>query len=194
MADIVLFHSALGLRPGLLAAADRMRAAGHAVHTPDLFDGEIFSDYPAGMAKRHAVGIPELIRRGQAAVESLPADLVVAGWSMGTALAMVVATSRPGVRAAVLMHGALPAAAVGATWPRGVPAQLHATAADPYVEDEQVEALAREVRGAGGSFTAFRYPGAGHLFADPDLPEYDPVAAETMWERVGAFLERVPDG
>lgn len=194
MAEIVLFHSALGLRPGLLAAADRLRAAGHAVHTPDLFDGEVFIDYSAGMAKRDAVGIPELIRRGQAAVEPLPAGLVVAGWSMGTALAVVVATSRPGVRAAVLMHGALPAAAVEATWPRGVPAQVHATEADPFVEDEEVEALAQEVKHAGSSFEVFRYPGGGHLFADPDLPEYDPVAAETMWERVGAFLERVPGG
>src|SRR5215204_6597966 len=30
MAEIVLFHSALGVRPGVTAAADRLRAAGHA--------------------------------------------------------------------------------------------------------------------------------------------------------------------
>jgi hypothetical protein len=35
MAEVVLFHSVLGLRPGVIAA-DRLRTAGHTVHTPDL--------------------------------------------------------------------------------------------------------------------------------------------------------------
>ena len=35
MAEVVLFHSALGLRPGVTTAADRLRAAGHKVHAPD---------------------------------------------------------------------------------------------------------------------------------------------------------------
>lgn len=43
MAGVVLFHSALELRPGVTpgvtAAADRLRAAGHTVHTPDYNDG-----------------------------------------------------------------------------------------------------------------------------------------------------------
>jgi hypothetical protein len=36
MAEVVLFHSVLGLRPGVIAAADRLRTGGHTVHTPDL--------------------------------------------------------------------------------------------------------------------------------------------------------------
>ena len=40
MAEVVLFHSVLGLRPVVRAAADRLGAAGHAVHTPDYYDGE----------------------------------------------------------------------------------------------------------------------------------------------------------
>lgn len=44
MAEVVLFHSALGLRTGVAAAADRLRAAGHTVHTPDYYDGEAFDD------------------------------------------------------------------------------------------------------------------------------------------------------
>lgn len=39
MAEIILFHSALGVRPGVTAAADRLRAAGHTVHVPDYYDG-----------------------------------------------------------------------------------------------------------------------------------------------------------
>ena len=42
MADVVLFHHALGLTPGIVAFADELRRAGHTVHTPDLFEGRTF--------------------------------------------------------------------------------------------------------------------------------------------------------
>ena len=48
MAEVVLFHSVLGLRPGVIAAGDRLRVAGHKVHTPDLYDGEVFDDLDDG--------------------------------------------------------------------------------------------------------------------------------------------------
>jgi dienelactone hydrolase len=40
MAEIVLFHSAQGLRPGVHAAADVFRKAGHTVTVPDYYDGD----------------------------------------------------------------------------------------------------------------------------------------------------------
>ena len=40
--NIMLFHSTYGLRPAVREAADRLRAAGHEVWTPDLFDGRTF--------------------------------------------------------------------------------------------------------------------------------------------------------
>jgi dienelactone hydrolase len=54
-----------------------------------------------------------------------------------------------------------------------------------------VAALGDAVRGAGASFEEHSYPGSGHLFADPDLPEYDRASSDAMWERVLAFLDRV---
>ena len=51
VAEVVLFHSVLGLRQGVISAAERLRAAGHEVHTPDLFDGEVFDDIDDGMRK-----------------------------------------------------------------------------------------------------------------------------------------------
>ena len=48
-------------------------------------------------------------------------------------------------------------------------------------------------RGAGAAFEEYTYPGSGHLFTDPDLPEYDRASSEAMWERVLAFLDRVDD-
>lgn len=43
MADVLFFHHTQGLTPGLVAFADRLRAAGHTVHTPDLFGGRTFA-------------------------------------------------------------------------------------------------------------------------------------------------------
>ena len=50
MAEILLLHHVLGLTDGVRALADRFRAAGHTVHTPDLFEGRTFDSIPAGMA------------------------------------------------------------------------------------------------------------------------------------------------
>lgn len=42
MAEVVLFHHAQGLTPGVSAFADKLRHEGHIVHTPDLSDGYTF--------------------------------------------------------------------------------------------------------------------------------------------------------
>ena len=43
MAEILLFHHAQGQTAGFLVFAEALRAAGHTVHTPDLYDGNITS-------------------------------------------------------------------------------------------------------------------------------------------------------
>ena len=197
MAEVVLFHSVLGLRPGVIAAADRLRAAGHTVHTPDLFDGEVFDDLDDGMRKEEAIGFREIARRTEEAVATLPEELVFAGFSMGIVYAEMLAASRPGALGAVLMHGAVPVEGLSEffgveRWPEGVPVQVHYAAGDPWVEaEEEVTPLGEAVRGAGATFEEYVYPGSGHLFADPDVPEYDHASSEAMWERVISFLERI---
>jgi dienelactone hydrolase len=197
MAEVVMFHSVLGLRPGVLGAADRMRAAGHTVHTPDLFEGEVFDDIDDGMRKEESLGYREIARRTEEAVTGLPAGLVFAGFSMGISYAEWLTASRPGALGAVLMHGAVPVEALTEyfgveRWPAGVPVQVHYAVDDPWVEVEQeVVPLGEDVRGAGAEFEEYVYPGSAHLFADPDLAEYDRASSEAMWERVIAFLDRI---
>ena len=66
--EVVVFHSALGLRPALLRWAVRLRAAGHVVHTPDLYDGEVFSDRGAAADKMPQLGFDEILDRSRRAV------------------------------------------------------------------------------------------------------------------------------
>jgi dienelactone hydrolase len=192
MAEVVLFHSALGLRPGVTAAADRLRAAGHNVHTPDYYDGEVFDDLDEGLRKRDELGYAEIAQRARDAVARLPAELVFAGFSLGAMPAELLAATTPGTRGAVLMHAAIPVKGFGVErWPAGVPVQAHYAAEDPWVEAGEVAALGDAVRGAGAAFEEHAYPGSGHLFADPDLPGYDRASSEEMWRRVLDFLDRV---
>lgn len=197
MAEVVVFHSVLGLRPGVLGAAERLRAAGHTVHTPDLFEGDVFDNIDDGMRNEETLGFREIARRTEEAVAGLPAGLVFAGFSMGIPYAERLTASRPGALGAVLMHGAVPVEELTEyfgveRWPEGVPVQVHYAVDDPWVEAErEVAPLGDAVRGAGAEFEEYVYPGSAHLFADPDLTEYDHASAEAMWERVVSFLDRI---
>lgn len=190
--EIVLFHSVLGLRPGVLAWAERLRRAGHTVHTPDLYDGQVFDDMEAGLRAIESLGgIRGVIERSYAAVSALRSDLVYAGFSNGGGSAELLALTRPGARGAILMHAALPLDALGAdAWPAGVPVQIHYAERDPYRDARAVAALAAAARRAGAHCEVWNYPGSGHLFADPDLPDFDERSAELMFRRVLDFLRR----
>ncbi len=98
MAEILLFHHVQGLTPGIVAFADELRAAGHTVHTPDLFGGRTFPTLEEGLAYAKTVGFDSILDRGVAEAEALGPDLVYAGFSMGVKLAQ----TRPGARGALL--------------------------------------------------------------------------------------------
>jgi dienelactone hydrolase len=189
MAHVVLFHHAQGLRDDVLAWADSFREAGHRVETPDLFEGRTFELLDDGIAHRDEVGIPALMGRAGELLEELPSELVYAGFSMGASTAHYFAVTRRGARAALLMHGTAPPAALGgAGWPPEVAAQLHNAAEDAYVDSAGIEAAEQAVREAGAPLESFTYPLRGHLFADPEGPDYDADAAERMLERELALL------
>ncbi len=190
MTHIVLFHSGLGLRPHLTTWRMALEAEGHQVHTPDLYDGEVFDDLRRGIEKRDALGIPELSRRASAAVEKLPDDVIYAGFSLGAASAQALALTREGARGLVMMHAALPLAAFGLTeWPDGLRTQVHVTNSDPWVDRGVVEAL--ETAARPGTLEVFRYPGDAHLFADDGYLDYDAELADAMLERVKRFAASV---
>jgi dienelactone hydrolase len=192
MTTVVLFHSVLGLRPAVLATAESLRAAGHVVTTPDLYGGEVFDDMDVAFGHFQRIGVPELLRRTEASVADLPADLVYAGFSNGGVSAEYLAATRPNARGALLLHAALPLAQLGSpAWPAGVPVQVHYAESDPWRSADGVESLSASVRAAGGRFEFFEYPVTGHLFADPGRPEYDADSAAHMLDRMLRFLAEV---
>ena len=188
MAEIVLFHHAQGLTPGVVAFADDLRRAGHTVHTPDLFEGRTFDTVQEGVAYAQEIGFGEVMKRGVRAVEGLPAELVYAGFSLGVLPAQSLAQTRPGARAALLFYSCVPVSEFGSAWPDGVPVQVHAMDADPFfVEDGDIDA-ARALVDEAKDAELFLYPGDQHLFADSSLPSYDADASALLRQRVLDFL------
>jgi dienelactone hydrolase len=189
MAEILLFHHAQGQTPGFLAFADDLRADGHVVHTPDLYDGRTFDDLDAGVGYAREVGFETLLERGRASADDLPDELVYAGFSLGVMPAQLLAQTRPGAKGALFFSAALPTSEFGDGWPDGVPVQIHMMENDEWVDEDLPAAreLAETVDGA----ELFLYPGDRHLFADSSLPDYDKDAATLLEQRVLAFLKNV---
>ncbi|MEU4367108.1 dienelactone hydrolase family protein [Micromonospora chersina] len=195
MADIVLFHHIQGLTDGVRALADQLRAGGHTVHTPDLFDGERPATLDEGAALTRRIGGEVLDERADRAVADLPKDLVYAGVSWGAATAQRLAQTRPGARGALLYESCLPVTgewAVG-PWPEGVPVQVHGMDRDPFFALEGDIDSARELVGIVGPERGelFVYPGEAHLFTDSTLPSYDADATALVVRRSREFFDRL---
>ena len=191
MAEVVLFHHAQGLTPGVAAFADELRRAGHTVHAPDLYDGRTFATLEEGLAYAEQIGFDEVTERGIRAAEALPAELVYAGFSLGLGPAQRLAQTRPGARGALLFYACLPVSEFGPSWPAGVPVQIHAMESDPEFDNGWDLPAARALVEEAEDGELFLYPGDQHLFADSSLSSYDADAAELLNRRVLSFLASV---
>jgi dienelactone hydrolase len=188
MAEVVLFHHALGLTPGIVAYADDLRHAGHTVHTPDLFQGRTFGAIEEGVGYAEEIGFGEVIERGVRAVDGLSSELVYAGFSLGVLPAQKLAQTRAGARGALLFYSCVPVSEFSPSWPAGVPVQIHGMDADPiFVGEGDIDA-ARALVAEAEAGELFLYPGDQHYFADSTLPSYRADAANLLKQRVLDFL------
>ena len=195
MAEVVLFHHVQGLTDGVRAFADELRAGGHTVHTPNLFDGQVAASIDDGFAIMKSIGDDVVEERVERALADLPGGLVYAGISWGVMSAQRLAQTRPDARGALLYDSALPVSgewAIG-PWPAGVPVQIHGMDRDPFFALEGDIDAAREIVATVGAPTAelFVYPGDQHLFVDSSLASYDADATALVLERSRAFLDRL---
>ncbi len=185
MATVVLFHSVYGLRPLELRAAARLRAGGHSVLTPDLYDGRVAGSVEEGFAIKEEIGWRSLCERAERAVAELPPDAVLGGFSMGAGIAASLWPDRPAAAGILLLHSI---AEIPANARAGTPVQVHLADPDPFEPADEVAAWLSALAGSSIALEVFHYPGAGHLFADATLSDHDAQAARLMWERVERLL------
>ncbi|MET7622207.1 dienelactone hydrolase family protein [Streptomyces sp. NPDC005408] len=186
--NIMLFHSTYGLRPAVESAAERLRAAGHEVWTPDLFEGRTFDTVEEGRAYKDEVGVDELLKRAiVAAAPHSEQGLVYAGFSLGAAIAQTLALGDAKARGLLLLHGTSDIAE--GTSVDELPVQLHVADPDAFEPHDWLTAWYLQMGKAGADVEVHRYPGAGHLYTDPELPDYDEEAAEQTWRVALGFLD-----
>lgn len=183
---VVLFHSVHGLRPAVHEAAERLRAEGHEVLVPDLFDGLVTDDLDEGRALRDELGWDELLRRAVAFVAPhSAAGLVYAGFSLGAGVAHDLALGDEHTRGLLLLHGTSDVPQDAAV---AFPVQLHVAEPDAFEPDDWLNAWYLKMRRAGADPEVHRHHGAGHLYTDPGLPDWDAEAAGRTWAAASAFL------
>jgi dienelactone hydrolase len=185
--SIVLFHALSGLRPAVRTAAERFRAAGHQAVAPDLYAGETATTIDESSALFERIGWETVFGRAREAVLELPDDTVMVGFSMGAAVAQSLLDERPGTAGLVLLHStgfARPAIRAG------LPIQLHvAEPDDQFAPAAEVAAWTGAMTAAGADLEVFSYPGVGHLYTDPDLPDHDGPATALTWQRMLDFVD-----
>ncbi|MFD3327936.1 dienelactone hydrolase family protein [Streptomyces sp. NPDC058701] len=191
MAEVLVFHHGHGLTAGVREFAERLRRAGHTVHLPDLYEGQVFDSLEEGMGYAENAGFDTITARGTAAAEGLSAELVYVGFSLGVLLAQKLAQTRPGARGALLLEACVPVSEFGGAWPQDVPVQIHGMDADPFFAGEGDVDAARAVVGTAVDAELFLYPGDRHLFTDSSLPSYEEQAATQVDLRVLGFLDRI---
>lgn len=188
MTELVLFHHVLGLTDGIRNFAELIRAQGHTVHTPDLFEGRTFPTMDEGIGYAGSIGFDEVIRRGLEAAAPLPRRVVFGGFSVGVMPAQQLLQSCPDALGGVFLHSFIDPAQLDGAWPAGVPAQVHGMDEDPFFIGDGDLAAARAVQADHPELETFLYPGTAHLFTDSSSADYDQGAAVTVLERLSTFL------
>ncbi|GAA4380960.1 dienelactone hydrolase family protein [Paeniglutamicibacter cryotolerans] len=189
MATFLIFHHAQGRTTGMDSFAELLRDAGHDVHAPDYYSGHTFTDLASGLEFADRMGFDTVIDHGTRAAMGLPAHTIYIRFSLGVLPAQKLAQIRPGAAGAILVGSCLPLGEFAGTWPRGVPAQIHAMDADPVFVDEGDLDAARDLVRHSLDAELFLYRGASHLFTDSSLPSYDHAAAQSFTTRVLGFLD-----
>lgn len=185
MADIVLFHSSLGIRLVEREAAARLRALGHRVTLPDLYAGRTAASTDEGLLLMRDVGWPAICRRARAALADVPDTSLLFGISMGAGVIGEVWPERPATRAIVLLHGL---AAIPARVEPGTPIAVHVADRDPFAPPDDVARWQERAAAAGLRPHLAIYPGVRHFFTDPALPDHDPAASAAAWADLAGFL------
>jgi carboxymethylenebutenolidase len=200
---ILVLTDMFGLNEPVRAVADFYARRGHAALVPNLFWR---SDIP-GVISYDDADHPKAWERLKALdLDVVSADMrTAAGWlreqRLGNGKVAAVgfcgggrfaflAAVRCGVDAAAALYGLGISQHIGEVGNARGPIQLHYGQQDRHIPSAEIEAVSGGVRGSS-NVEVFLYPEAGHSFANPVRPTYDPAAAKLAAERIDAMLASI---
>ena len=200
---ILVLSDMFGLNEPIRAVADHYASRGHAALVPNLFwrseiPGAISYDDPQhakAWTRLKALDLDVVSADMGAATDWLRAQklgngkVAAIGFCGGGRFAFLAAV-RCGVDAAASLYGLGISQHVGEIDNAHCPLQLHYGLQDQHIPRQEIDAVAAGVRGRK-NVEVLLYPGAGHSFANPVRPTYDPVAAKLAGERIAAMLDAI---
>jgi carboxymethylenebutenolidase len=205
---VIVLHEAFGPQPEILDVADRFAERGYGALAPDLFSAGLRLLCLTRAMLESSRGCPgsitaavEASRAWLAARPEIDAErLAIIGFCMGGGFALTyAASSPPGLRAAAVNYGQVPADAEPL---RGICPVVASYGGRDRVLGPQGERLRGHLRALGVEHDVKTYPDAGHSFMTAGhhpigrlvyLPlhlGYESRSAEDAWARVFAFFER----
>ena len=200
---ILVLSDMFGLNEPIRAVADHYASRGHAALVPNLFwrseiPGAISYDDPQhaqAWARLKALDLDVVSADMRAATDWLRAQqfgngkVAAIGFCGGGRFAFLAAV-RCGVDAAASLYGLGISQHVGEIAKAQCRVQLHYVLKDEHIPKSEIDAVAAGVRGRL-NVEVLLYPDAGHSFANPVRPTYDPAAAKLAGERFAAMLSAI---
>jgi len=188
---VLVLHAWWGLKPYFKQVCDQLAEQGFTALAPDLYQGRIartIDEAKALLGQRNFELMSDTLNAAKQHLTSLRAGKPIGavGFSMGASQALDLAANEPDVNAVVLFYGS------GGVDFKQVKAKVlgHYAEVDEWEPLEEIKAMENDMKAAGMDATFHFYPGVGHWFVEPDVPEYDPEAAALAWERTFAFLKK----
>ncbi len=200
---ILVLSDMFGLNEPIRAVADHYASCGHTALVPNLFwrseiPGAISYDDPQhakAWARLKALDLNVVSADMRAATDWLRSQplgngkVAAIGFCGGGRFAFLAAV-RSGVDAAASLYGLGISQHVGEIAKARCPVQLHYGLKDQHIPREEIDLVAAGVRGRP-NVEVLLYPDAGHSFANPVRPTYDPAAAKLAGERIAAMLNAI---
>ncbi len=200
---ILVLSDMFGLNEPIRAVADHYAGLGHAALVPNLFwrsdiPGAISyddSEHAKAWSRLKALDLDVVSADMRMAVDWLRAqpsshgNVAAIGFCGGGRFAYLAAV-RCGVDAAASLYGLGISAHLGEIGNARGLVQLHYGLQDQHVPRDEIDKVADGLRGQP-NVEVFLYPEAGHSFANPVRPTYDPAAAKLAAERIEAMFAAV---
>jgi carboxymethylenebutenolidase len=200
---ILVLTDMFGLNEPIRAVADHYANLGHVALVPNLFwrsdiPGAISYDepqHPVAWTRLKALDLDVVSADMRAATDWLRAQpssggkVGAIGFCGGGRFAFLAAV-RCGVDAAASLYGLGISQHLGEIGNARGRVQLHYGLKDQHVLRQEIDAVAAGARGRP-NIEVFLYDEAGHSFANPVRPTYDPAAAKLAGERIEAMLKAI---
>ncbi len=194
---VIMIHEWWGLRPEIVAKADKLAAHGYVVLAPDTYRGQNTQIVPRALWLRLNTPVERVMGDLQAAYDFLVAQpnvdasrLASTGFCYGGEMSLEFGTRNPNLAATIIFYGSMPQTVddLGVLPGTGRPVLGIFGAEDQQIPLSEVEAFERLLQQAGVPHQITVYPGVGHAFVQPETMAQG-GAAQQAWDEMLAFLD-----